>query len=121
LGWAAKYAEATARMIEFDEPQDFVIATGQVSTLEEFVSRSFSYFGLDWRAHVEIDPNLKRPADISMSVGDPNKAERLLGWRATTTMPALVDRLLDAEMERRQDGRRDNNAASAKSVRIDKA
>jgi GDPmannose 4,6-dehydratase len=120
-GWAPEYVEAMARMVEFDEPQDFVIATGQVSTLEEFVSRSFTYFGLDWRAYVEIDPNLKRPADISMSVGDPNKAERLLGWRATTTMPALVDRLLDAEMERRQDGRRDDNAASAKSVRIGKS
>jgi GDPmannose 4,6-dehydratase len=104
-GWAPEYVDAMARMIAFDEPQDFVIATGTASTLEEFVSRSFSYFGLDWRAYVEIDQDLKRPADISMSVGNPSKAERLLGWRATTTMPSLVDRLLDAEMERRRDSR----------------
>lgn len=102
-GWAPEYVDAMARMVELDRPQDFVIATGKVSTLEDFVSRSFGYFGLDWRAHVEIDQNLKRPADISMSVGDPSKAEQLLGWRATTAMPSLVDRLLDAEMERRRD------------------
>jgi GDPmannose 4,6-dehydratase len=101
-GWAPDYADAMMRMIEFDKPEDFVIATGKVSTLEEFVSRSFGYFGLDWRAYVEIDQDLKRPADISVSVGNPEKADRLLGWHATTTMPALVDRLLDAELERRQ-------------------
>jgi len=103
-GWAPEYVDAMARMVEFDEPQDFVIATGKVSTLEEFVSRSFGYFGLDWRTYVEIDQDLKRPADISMSVGDPGKAEQLLGRCATTTMPSLVDRLLDAEMERRRAG-----------------
>jgi GDPmannose 4,6-dehydratase len=103
-GWAPEYVDAMARMIECDEPQDFVIATGKVSTLEEFVSRSFGYFGLDWRTHVEIDQDLMRPADISVSVGDPGKAEQLLGWSATTTMPSLVDRLLDAEMERRRVG-----------------
>jgi GDPmannose 4,6-dehydratase len=110
-GWAPEYVDAMARMVEFHEPQDFVIATGRVSTLEEFVSRSFSYFGLDWRPYVETDPDLKRPADITVSVGDPSKAERLLGWRATTTMPSLVDRLLDAEMERRRDGSRDEHVS----------
>jgi GDPmannose 4,6-dehydratase len=107
-GWAPDYVDAMARMIDFDEPQDFVIATGKASTLEEFVSRSFSYFGLDWRTYVEIDPDLKRPADIRVSVGDPSKAERVLGWRASTTMPSLVDRLLDAEMERRRGGNADD-------------
>jgi GDPmannose 4,6-dehydratase len=101
-GWAPDYVDAMTRIIDFDEPQDFVIATGKVSTLEEFVSRSFGYFGLDWRVHVEIDEGLKRPADISISVGNPEKAERLLGWRAATTMPSLVDRLLDAELEQRR-------------------
>jgi GDPmannose 4,6-dehydratase len=108
-GWAPDYVDAVARIVEFDQPQDFVIATGRMSTLEEFVSRSFSYFGLDWRTYVEIDQDLKRPADISMSVGNPGKAERLLGWRATTIMPSLVDRLLDAELERRRDGNRDHH------------
>lgn len=101
-GWAPDYVDAMARIVEHDEPQDFVIATGNGSSLEDFVSRSFSYFGLDWRAYVEVDQALKRPSDINVSVGDPGKAERVLGWRATTRMPALVDRLLDAELEHRR-------------------
>jgi len=101
-GWAPEYVEAMARMLELDRPEDFVIATGKLSTLEDFVSQAFGYFGLDWRKYVEIDPELKRPSDIRVSVGNPAKAERLLGWRAETMMPALVDRLLDAEMERRR-------------------
>jgi GDPmannose 4,6-dehydratase len=108
-GWAPEYVDAMARMVEFDEPQDFVIATGTVSTLEEFVNRSFDYFGLNWRTYVEIDPDLKRPTDIGMSAGDPSKADRLLGWRAKTTMPSLVDRLLDAELERRRGGGPDHH------------
>jgi GDPmannose 4,6-dehydratase len=94
---------------DLDEPQDFVIATGKACSLEEFVSRAFGYFGLDWRTYVEIDRDLKRQADIRMSVGDPSKAERVLGWRASTTMPSLVDRLLDAEMERRRGGDADDH------------
>ncbi|HUI18751.1 MAG TPA: GDP-mannose 4,6-dehydratase [Alphaproteobacteria bacterium] len=101
-GWAPEYVEAMARMLEFDRPEDFVIATGRLSTLEDFVRQAFGYFGLDWRRYVAIDPELKRPSDIRVSVGNPTKAERLLGWHAETTMPALVDRLLDAEMARRR-------------------
>ncbi len=103
-GWAPEYVEAMAAMVDLDRPEDFVIATGKLSTLEDFVSRAFGYFGLDWRNCVEIDPELKRPADIRVSVGNPAKAKRLLGWQARTTMPAVVDRLLDAEMERRHKG-----------------
>ena len=101
-GWAPEYVDAMARMLEFDRPEDFVIATGRLSTLEDFVRQAFGYFGLDWRRYVAIDPELKRPSDIRVSVGNPAKAERLLGWHAETTMPALVDRLLDAEMARRR-------------------
>jgi len=101
-GWAPEYVDAMARMLELERPEDFVIATGRLSTLEDFVRRAFDYFGLDWHQYVEIDPELKRPSDIRVSVGNPAKAERLLGWRAETAMPALVDRLLDAEMERRR-------------------
>lgn len=101
-GWAPEYVEAMVRMLELDRPGDFVIATGKSSTLEAFVSRAFAYFNLDWRAYVELDPELRRPSDIRHSVGNPAKAERVLGWRARTSMPALVDRLLDAEMERRR-------------------
>jgi len=101
-GWAPEYVEAMWRMLSRDEPEDFVIATGRTHTLEEFVCRAFEHFGLDWRRYVETDPALLRPSDITCSVGDPSKAERLLGWRAATSMPGVVTALCEAEMERRR-------------------
>ncbi len=103
-GWAPEYVEAMWRMLSLDAPEDFVIATGRLHTLEEFVQRAFDYFGLDWRRHVETDPALLRPSDIASSVGNPSKAERLLGWRAATAMPGVVAALCEAEMERRRAG-----------------
>lgn len=100
-GWAPEYVDAMWRMLGHDRPEDFVIATGALHTLEEFVRLAFEGFGLDWREHVEIDPALKRPADITHSVGDPAKARRLLGWQAQTTMPGVVARLVEAERARR--------------------
>ncbi len=100
-GWAPEYVEVMALMLDRDQPEDFVIATGELHTLEEFVSRAFAYFDLDWRAHVRIDPELKRPSDIRRSVGNPARAEQVLGWRAQATMPTIVHNLLDAEMVRR--------------------
>lgn len=104
-GWAPEYVEAMVRMLECDRPEDFVIATGELHTLEDFVARTFDHFGLDWRRHVETDPALRRPSDIQVSVGNPAKAERLLGWRVETPMPAMVERLLEAEIARRRAGR----------------
>ena len=89
------------RMLNHDAPEDFVIATGETYPLEEFVRLAFDYFGLDWRTRVELDAALLRPSDIAVSVGDPSKAKRLLGWEAETKMPGVVAKLLDAEMERR--------------------
>ncbi|WP_431857287.1 GDP-mannose 4,6-dehydratase [Azospirillum sp.] len=101
-GWAPEYADAMWRMLNHDRPEDFVIATGDVHTLEDFVARVFAWFGLDWRRHVETDPNLLRPSDITYSVGNPDKAKRLLGWQAETRIPGLVSKLLESEMERRR-------------------
>jgi GDPmannose 4,6-dehydratase len=103
-GWAPDYVDAMWRMLNHDRPEDFVIATGELHTLEEFVRLAFEGFGLDWRDHVETDPGLKRPADITHSVGDPGKAKRLLGWQAGTTMPGVVAKLVEAEIARRRAG-----------------
>ncbi|MCG5238959.1 GDP-mannose 4,6-dehydratase [Azospirillum doebereinerae] len=100
-GWAPDYVDAMHRMLAFDRPEDFVIATGELHTLESFVEQVFSQFGLDWRRHVETDAALLRPSDISRSVGNPDKARRLLGWEAGTRMPGVVARLVEAEMRRR--------------------
>jgi len=100
-GWAPEYVDAMARMLSLDEPQDFVIATGEANRLEDFVAQAFSCFGLDWRRHVHGNPDLLRPSDIAFSVGNPAKAERLLGWRAERRMADVVAGLVDAEMARR--------------------
>jgi GDPmannose 4,6-dehydratase len=105
-GWAPEYVDAMWRMLNHDAPEDFVIATGETYPLEEFVRLAFAYFGLDWRQHVETDAALLRPADIAVSVGNPGKARRLLGWAAETKMPGVVAKLLDAEVEHRRTGDR---------------
>ncbi len=102
-GWAPEYVEAMRLMLQADTPQDFVIATGRAATLAEFVARAFTRLGLDPHAHVRSDPTLHRPLDLSYSVGDPSRIEAALGWRATTTMPQVVDRLVDNERERLAD------------------
>lgn len=103
-GWAPDYVEAMWLMLQQTIPEDFVIATGQASTLEHFVKVAFERVGLDWTAHVDIDRCLLRPYEIERTVGDAGKADRLLGWRARYRMPEVVARLVDAEIERRKAG-----------------
>ena len=97
-GWAPEYVQAMASMLQQDAPEDFIIATGKPASLEEFVDRAFSAVGLRWQDHVRSDPSLRRPSDLSFSVGRPAKAERELGWAARTRMPELVDKLVEAEL-----------------------
>ena len=99
-GWAPEYVEAMRLMLQMEQAQDFVIATGRPSTLGEFVGRAFARLGLDAGTHVRSDPALHRPLDLSYSVGDPGRIAEVLGWRARTAMPQVVDRLVDAELDR---------------------
>lgn len=96
-GWAEEYVDAMWRMLQLEVPDDFVIATGITSTLEQFVDAAFSQVGLAWRDHVEIDQVLFRPADLSGNAADPTKANRVLGWVAKTRMPEVVAKMIDAE------------------------
>jgi GDPmannose 4,6-dehydratase len=89
-GYAPEYVEAMWRMLQHDTPQDFVIATGESHTLEELTSAAFACFNLDWHDHVDIDPALFRASEIPYSRGNPEKAQRLLEWEATTTFDNLV-------------------------------
>ncbi|HIJ94001.1 MAG TPA: GDP-mannose 4,6-dehydratase [Rhodospirillaceae bacterium] len=98
-GWAPEYVEAIWRILQLDEPEDFVIGTGKGATLSEFVSAAFAHFGLDWNDHVNIDDGLIRPLDIRRSTASPVKSERVLGWKAETTMPDLVGKMARAEVE----------------------
>jgi GDPmannose 4,6-dehydratase len=95
-GWAEEYVEAMHLILRQDDPQDFVVATGQSEPLKAFVAEAFAAFGLDWRAHVISSGELMRPSDISVSTGCPDRAHRILGWKAQVRMPEVVRRLATA-------------------------
>jgi GDPmannose 4,6-dehydratase len=96
-GWAPEYVDAIWRILQQEAAGDYVIATGETHTLEEFVAAAFAQFGLDWQKWVSLDGSLKRPADIARSRGNPERAARLLGWRARTTMRGVVEKMARAE------------------------
>lgn len=81
-GWAPEYVDAMWRMLQTDAPENYVIATGNSVSLENFAELAFAEFGLDWRAHVETRDDLFRPSDLSESHADPQCAADRLGWRA---------------------------------------
>ncbi len=93
-GWAPEYVEAMWLMLQQDRPQDFVVATGNSFTLEDFVAAAFAHFALDWRAHVVQDEKLFRPTDIQLSRANPAKAKAVLGWEATVSGADVVRRML---------------------------
>ena len=97
-GWSPDFVSAMWLMLQQPEPQDYVIATGKANTLEAFVSGVFAHLGMDWEHHVDIDPSLFRPTDISYSVGDPTKAMHNLGWKAQIDFQELVKRLVNEEL-----------------------
>lgn len=89
-GWAPEYVEAMQLMLQQDNPDDYVIATGESSTLEEFVSTAFAVVNLDWQKHVVTDKSLLRPTDIALGRGNPAKARDRLGWEAKYKMKDVV-------------------------------
>jgi len=95
-GWAPEYVEAMWLMLQKDMLDDFVIATGYTCSLEQFVDCVFSKFNLDWREHVEINPEFLRPSDIMYSCGNPQKAENDLGWVAKNKMEDVVALMIEA-------------------------
>ena len=96
-GWAPEYVEAMWLMLQQSAPRDFVIATGESHSLEDFVATAFTAVGLNWRDHVDSDPKLFRPTDLARSEANPARAERDLGWRARLRMPDVVRAMIAAE------------------------
>lgn len=95
-GWAPDYVEAMWRMLQQEQANDYVIATGTSRSLAYFVERAFAWFDLDWRAHVRFNNQLRRPSDIALSQGNPSKAARQLGWRAQFDIDAVIDQMCAA-------------------------
>ena len=98
-GWAPEYAEAMWLMLQQDKPADYVIATGESHSLEEFIEAAFSCLGLDWKKYVVVDPTLFRPADITVGRANPTRARELLGWQAQYRMRDVVRMMVSAERE----------------------
>jgi GDPmannose 4,6-dehydratase len=97
-GYALDYVEAMWLMLQRDEPEDYVIATGVKHTVRELVEVAFDRVGLDPADHVRIDPRFLRPADVEELVGDPAKARRELGWEPRTSFHELVALMVDADL-----------------------
>jgi GDPmannose 4,6-dehydratase len=95
-GWAPEYIEAMHRMLQAEQPDDYVIATGHTYSLEAFVAKAFECVGLNWQDHVEVDQSLYRPTDIAVGRANPTKAEVQLGWKAQYIMPDVVRMMLEA-------------------------
>jgi GDPmannose 4,6-dehydratase len=94
-GWAPEYVDAMWRILQRDDPEDFVIATGESHSIEEFVELAFQLKGLDWRDHVTLDPALRRPLDIMSNRGSAAKANRLIGWHAKRKMADVIRLMAD--------------------------
>jgi GDPmannose 4,6-dehydratase len=98
-GYAKEYVEAMWLMLQQDDPDDYVIATGKSHTVRDFLELAFDYVGLDWKKYVEIDPKYFRPVEVDLLLGDPAKAKRNLGWQPGTNLKDLVMLMVDADME----------------------
>ena len=97
-GFAKDYVEAMWSMLQQDEPEDFVIATGETHSVREFCEVAFSHAGLDWEKYVVQDQRFFRPAEVDLLVGNPAKAHDKLGWRARTSFAELVRLMVDADL-----------------------
>ncbi len=98
-GFAGDYVRAMWMMLQQEKPDDYVIATGEKHSVRELVETAFSYVGMDWRHHVEIDPKLIRPAEVCTLRGDAAKARRVLGWHPQVSFTQLVQMMVDADLE----------------------
>jgi GDPmannose 4,6-dehydratase len=97
-GYAKEYVEAMWAMLQKDKPGDYVIATGETHTVQDFVMEAFDYVGLDWRNYVKTGPQYVRPAEVDVLLGDPSKANIELGWKAKTKFRELVHLMVEADL-----------------------
>lgn len=98
-GYAKEYVEVMWLMLQQDDPDDYVIATGETHSVREFLEEAFHFVGLDWQKYVELDPRYLRPAEVDLLIGDANKAKKKLGWEPKVTFKELVKIMVEADME----------------------
>jgi GDPmannose 4,6-dehydratase len=98
-GYAAEYVEGMWRMLQVDEPEDFVLATGAGYTVKDFLQVAFDHVGLNWEDHVRFDDRYLRPTEVDALIGDPSKAHAKLGWKTTVETPELARIMVDADIK----------------------
>ena len=98
-GFAGDYVEAMWLMLQVDEPEDFIIASGENHSVREFLEATFDHLDLDWREYVEIDPRYFRPTEVETLLGDASKAREKLGWKPKVGFKELVGMMADADLE----------------------
>ncbi len=98
-GYAPDYVEAMWMMLQQDEPDDYVIGTGETHSVKEFLEEVFKYAGLDWKEYVEIDPRYFRPTEVELLLADASKAKRVLGWKPRISFKELVKIMVDSDLE----------------------
>jgi len=99
-GFAGDYVKAMWLMLQQDEPDDYVVATGETHSVQELVEIAFRHVGLDWRDHVVVDEKYVRPAEVDLLIGDASKAREKLGWRQEASFEELVRMMVDSDLER---------------------
>ena len=97
-GYAPEYVKAMWLMLQQPDPEDFVIASGVSHSIKDFVDQVFRELGLDWHQHVQSDPSLYRAADIAVTLGDPARARKIMGWNYALSLPDLVKKLVADEL-----------------------
>ncbi len=97
-GYAKDYVRAMWLMLQQEQPDDYVVATGETHSIKEFLDVAFSYVNLDWNDYVAFDPRYLRPAEVELLIGDPQKANKKLGWQPSVTFEGLVKLMVDADL-----------------------
>ena len=103
-GFSGDYVRAMWLMLQQDQPDDYVIATGEAHSVQEFVEVAFGHVGLDWQKHVGIDARYLRPAEVDHLIGDPAQAKKELGWEPSVNFTQLVTMMVDADIDRIKSG-----------------
>ena len=98
-GFAGDYVEGMWRMLQQDSPDDYVLATGEMHSVKEFLAEAFGYVGLDWEKYVKHDSRYERPSEVDQLLGDPTKARTVLGWTPKVTFRELVKMMMDADLK----------------------
>lgn len=116
-GYAGDYVRAMWLMLQQDQPDDYVIATGETHSVEELVTTAFARVGLDWRDYVVVDPRFLRPAEVDLLIGDASKACEKLEWKPEVSFKELIHMMVDADMTRYQESMVRQEAATTVSRR----